>query len=193
MRAGRGRGYNAPIFISITSEADWATGKTHPLGNCMAGMSPTLWRDYRADDFILNVAKGTVEPLIPQAYYYKHTPGHNPLLVNRFIEPYTIEGTSPPANTFPTVSTDKSGIQKWWSVNMPPKLEANRKWSRYEAYRPVAWAEAGRETAYWIVRCPEEIISGHNDIWNPAALDMYEGFHLIAERLQDEEGQGSAA
>jgi hypothetical protein len=80
-------GANSPVFFSLTSSGDWATGKTHWLANTFCFLLPTLRRKYRGDDFILASEGRSKDVLIQQSYYYRHTPGHNPLLVNRFIEP----------------------------------------------------------------------------------------------------------
>ena len=230
LRPGPGRtavGTDAPIYISPTSEADWATGLVHPFGNCLAPFVPTLQHDFRADDFILDVPKGTAEPWIPQAEYYVHTPGHNPLLVNRFIEPLGensvvtwtngslaaaslagvreknilhenlavvrfvgAAGVQPRAEAprssfvFQTSAFHNGGAPDAWALNMPPEDPANKKWSSYGAYRPIAWNRDHREIPYWIVRCPKEIIAGHTDIWNIRAMETYAALYRIAEELR---------
>src|SRR5207237_2627395 len=46
-------GANSPVFFSLTSSGDWATGITHPLANTFCFLVPSLRRRYRGDDFIL--------------------------------------------------------------------------------------------------------------------------------------------
>jgi hypothetical protein len=206
MRRQKVDGAGAPIFISVTSEADQATGTMHRLGNWYTPFVPTLRRNYRADDYALDVALGTVTPKIPQWYYYTHTPGHNPLLVNRFIEPAprdisatreshgTEEGNlfhsnlRAPARTAGAsfvffTTARKQGHVNEWSVNMPPTTTHNKKWSQYEGQRPIAWRKNERDNAYWIVRCPRDIIADHNDIWSQQAMEMYAALYGIADQL----------
>jgi hypothetical protein len=192
---------DVPIVFSMTSSADWATGLAHPAANALAGLLPTLWRWYRGDDFILEDVPANTGPnviMVPQAYYYRHTPGHNPLLVNRFIEP--LDQTMPPSvgaergghvrgNLLRATSQVRAGQfeagSRWWQVNVPPRTRVFDRFSRYRGRRPLVWTrEVGRypyaDTAYWIVRCPKEIIAGHNDIWSQAAMDTYAALHRIA-------------
>jgi hypothetical protein len=102
-------GANSPVFFSLTSSGDWATGKTHRLANTFCFLLPTLRRKYRGDDFILASEGRSKDVLIQQSYYYRHTPGHNPLLVNRFIEPSRTPTSdaqvAPPINSAPIFST----------------------------------------------------------------------------------------
>lgn len=153
------------------------------------------------------VASGTEEPKIPQWYYYTHTPGHNPLLVNRFIEPLEMGITSQsavrrgdeeslfqlnlqpkrrPAGTslqFHTTSHDPTATDLW-QITMPPETQRNLKWSlKYQNNKPVAWLKEAHDSAYWIVRCPKEIIAGRNDIWSRQAMEMYAALYAIAVEL----------
>lgn len=206
------KGADAPIFISITSEDDKATGKVHPIGNMFAGWSSTLQRDYRGySDFILDPdqeTKGKPEPVVPQAEYYKRTPGHNPLLVNRWIEPCTDEHVQPSGQEncmtenlklsvtrndavhFFTSGMEDGVIDKW-EVKLPGDLSpANDAWSKWRGLRPVCWhrgdapGEDRGQSAYWIMRCPGRIIANHNDIWNQRAMETYAALFRIADVMR---------
>ncbi len=203
------RGANSPIFFSLTSTGDWATGKTHPLANRFCGILPTLRRKYWGGDFILEALPENAEVEIPQSYYYRHTPGHNPLLVNRFIEPSEtaiasaggVEGKHVHANLHTDVvnimefiTTARPGKKTMgWTINFPPVTEEFRAFSTYQGRRPVAWTRGARrqylqkESAYWIVRCPKEIIFDHNDIWSQQAMDTYAALYRISLVLRDED------
>jgi hypothetical protein len=189
---------DTPIVFSLTSSADWATGILHPAANLLCFLLPTLWRKYRGDDFALVPGPASHDVEIPQAYYYRHTPGHNPLLVNRFIEQVTslasgeqgsqvrhnLAAPSGRINEFKAATRTGSGTLMW-RVNFPPETAAFKTFSSYRGLRPLAWTDVkGRyiykETAYWIIRCPKEIIAGHNDIWSQAAMDTYAALHRIA-------------
>jgi hypothetical protein len=114
-------GANSPVFFSLTSSGDWATGKTHRLANTFCFLLPTLRRNYRADDFILAQAQGRDIISIQQSYYYRHTPGHNPLLINRFIEPLT---ATPSRENAPPREGDTERPNS--DPNIPPSLDALR-------------------------------------------------------------------
>ena len=189
-----------PIVFSLTSSADWATGIAHPLANMLAPCVPSLWRYYRGNQFILELTPDAARVKIPQWYYYRHTPGHNPLIVNRFVEPAPAD-TPPPVDRsahlhhnlarrvnseeFKT-STRKGHGSLAWRITFPPAMPANVRFSSYRGHKPLVWTQArtGRftykDTAYWIIRCPKAIIAGHNDIWSQAAMDTYAALHRIA-------------
>lgn len=202
------KGANSPIFLSLTSTGDWATGKTHRYANLFCYLLPTLRRKYSGTDFILEEKPENAEVEIPQSYYYRHTPGHNPLLVNRFIEPAAAapakaEGEGAKhlhANlrtdvvdpmTFIT-SPRKGGSIMTWSINFPPTTKEFQDFSQYKGRRPVAWTAGKRgsylrkESAYWIIRCPPEIIFDHNDIWSQQAMDTYAALYRISLMLRNE-------
>ena len=99
-------GANSPIFISLTSAGDQATGGIHPKANRFCFLLPTLRRKYYGADFILEEKPENANVVIQQSYYYRHTPGHNPLLVNRFIEP---DNPAEPAESAATGAEGQTG------------------------------------------------------------------------------------
>ena len=199
-------GANSPVFFSLTSSGDWATGKTHRLANTLCFLLPTLRRKYKGDDFVLAADDGSKDVLIPQSYYYRHTPGHNPLLVNRFVEPAEAPNSSAKTTSsnhlrsnllesgktleFTTSPRNEGEPVRRWRINFPPTTETFDKFSRFKGYRPVAWElQSGnyryKDTAYWIIRCPKEIIQDHNDIWSQPAMDTYAALYAISLALRE--------
>jgi hypothetical protein len=211
------KGANSPVFFSLTSSGDWATGKTHRLANTFCFLLPTLRRKYPGDDFILASEGKSKDVLIPQSYYYRHTPGHNPLLVNRFIEPSktpTPDAGGAPINqlranlltagktfVFGTSPRKKDEAPKQWRITFPPQTETFKGFSRYKAghtYRPVVWEEKGgvyvyKDTAYWIIRCTKDIIKDHNDIWSQQAIDTYAALYAISLALRAPKPDGETS
>jgi hypothetical protein len=208
-------GANSPVFFSLTSSGDWATGKTHRLANTFCFLLPTLRRKYKGDDFILANADRSKDVLIQQSYYYRHTPGHNPLLVNRFIEP-----SKTPTSDAQVASTNqlranllnsgrslafgttprKGETARQWRINFPPETKPFNEFSRYktgnQTYRPVVWEKNSgvypyRDTAYWIIRCTKEIIKDHNDIWSQQAIDTYAALYAISLALREKKLDGA--
>lgn len=211
-------GANSPVFFSLTSSGDWATGKTHRLANTFCFLLPTLRRKHRGDDFVLardSGSKDVKDVWIQQSYYYRHTPGHNPLLVNRFMEksgtPASDAQMAPTnqlrANLLNSGKTLAFGTSsrngepaKQWRINFPPQTNAFDKFSRYKThgdiYRPVVWEKkAGvyvyKDTAYWIIRCTKEIIKDHNDIWSQQAIDTYAALYAISLALREQTPDGA--
>ena len=194
---------NTPFVFSLTSERDLATGVTHPIANSLCFLLPTLRRIYFGSDFALERVGDFAQVQIRQYYYYRHTPGHNPLLVNRFIEP--VPGSTPPTDVswrqvhrnltepkpdlseFVTTLPDHT-TRRWRIVFPPASGSEDDRFSHYGSRRPVVWTEVPpgsghyryKDTAYWIMRCPKEIIKDHNDIWSQAAMDTYAALHRIS-------------
>ena len=206
-------GANSPVFFSLTSSGDWATGIIHPLANTFCFLLPTLRRKYRGDDFILAPDDGSKDVLIQQSYYYRHTPGHNPLLVNRFIEASESPiSTAKPTSSnhlrdnlqnsektlaFTTSPRNEGEPARHWCINFPPMTEPFKKFSRYKTYRPVVWQKESdvytyKDTAYWIIRCPKEVIKNHNDIWSQPAMDTYAALYAISKALREQKATGPA-
>lgn len=202
------KGANSPIFFSLTSDADWATGKIHYWANSLSYLVPTLKRPYFGKDFILvrNAANDAVR--IPQAYYYRRTPGHNPLLVNRFIEqgkqPQKKRAVEKPSeslhdnlratgNIFDFDTSPREGeMGGSWTIQFPPETAEYVEFSKFEGKLPVVWTKHGtehpwKESAYWIVRCPREIITGHNDIWSQQAMETYAALYRISDILREQQ------
>jgi hypothetical protein len=195
---------DTPFVFSLTSIADWATGVTHPLANWLTCLLPSLRRLYSGADFVLERVGDYAQVEIPQYEYYRRTPGHNPLLVNRFIE--AVRGHAGATDVswrqihknliepkrdlleFETTSADRKTTHGWRIVFPPAQGSDDDAFSRYDGRRPVVWTQepagSGRyrykDTAYWILQCPKAIISGHTDIWSQAAMDTYAALHRIS-------------
>jgi len=191
-------GSDAPLVISLTSEADQATATAHKIANTFAPLKPSLWRSYEGKDFIL-ADTNTMEK-VPQHYYYQRTPGHNPLLVNHWIvkseEPVRVApgnafqqnidlkptGEIPP-KTFTTTPRKEGDPRSVWRMTMQPP---DPKWSTYKGH--AALTGSGQlQSSYWIMRCPEEIMTGHNDIWSRQAMETYAALLAEVERLRKTE------
>jgi len=192
-------GADAPLVISLTSKADMATRRAHKYGNLFAPLYPSLWRNYDASDFILSTTKETRSVKVPQSYYYRRTPGHNPLLVNHWIVPAEAdpeplrEQTALQQNfdlkrpaeiasrTFHTSPRKPGGKTNTWKiVDSPP----DPKWSTYKGLRSLSSIPNASRSGYWIIRCDKEIIDGHNDVWNVQAMETYAALLREAEFLR---------
>jgi hypothetical protein len=192
-------GADAPLVISLTSRADKATRLAHKYGNLFAPLYPSLWRKYDASDFILSTTKETRSVKVPQWYYYRRTPGHNPLLVNHWIVPAEADsepmGEQTPmqqnldlkrpaeitSRTFHTSPRKPGGKTITWKiVDSPPDPE----WSTYRGLRSLSSIPNASRSGYWIIRCEKEIIGGHNDVWSTQAMETYAALLREAEFLR---------
>lgn len=187
---------DAPIVISLTSTADKATGIAHPTANIFAPFNPSLWRCYDGRDFILETNASPMR--IPQWYYYRRTPGHNPLLVNHWIIPSTkpIQSASDEslfhqnmdlnrvqdieAGVFQTTGA-KGKINTWEITTVPP----DPAWSTYRGAKPYFLGSREATSGYWIMQCSGDIISNHGDIWNERAMATYAALFRLEEHLRN--------
>jgi hypothetical protein len=192
-------GADAPLVISLTSEADWATGVVHNYGNLLAPLYPSLWRSYDGRDFILALETNAPLVKVPQSYYYRRTPGHNPLLVNHWIVPAPGDSEADDgqsqlhknldlkrtaevqARTFQTSPRKGTGKPKVWQITTAPP---DPKWSTYHGYKPLFLGRNAVKSGYWIMRCEKEIIRGHNDIWSQQAMETYAALFRETEYLR---------
>ncbi|MFN0080536.1 MAG: hypothetical protein ACKVY0_29055 [Prosthecobacter sp.] len=189
---------DAPLIMSVTSEADSATGKIHPLGNLLAGLSPSLQR--RHTDVLTDGSRDEKNREIPsgslhQSYYYRRTPGHNPLLVDHWVVPELAPSRATPCDTcagvlqdnlrldeglgdaelfFTTPKNAQSGVKAWRVAEEVPS-HAKKDWERVKGLLPL-----DRQSNYWTIRCPKELIGGHNDIWSAQAMEMYAALYRLA-------------
>jgi hypothetical protein len=190
-RIGQVDDADTPIIISVTSTADWATRVAHRWANVFAPLYPSLQRDY-----VEGVLDSTNVPpgvSVPQSYFYEHTPGHNPLLVNRWIT--SLDNTNYPAQTpandphdvfaanldlhaadptvFFTTAKPKNATRPLaWKITTEPNPP---NWSQYDGYKPV------QRGNYWIIRCTKPIIRNHDAIWTPTAMEMYAALYRLVE------------
>jgi hypothetical protein len=89
-----------PVIVSVTSEGDWATGWASPIGTRLSTLFIAPWEySTLSHDYthaVLWDKNQNEEPNytvshdpVPQRYFYEHTPGHNPLLVDHWVVPVT--------------------------------------------------------------------------------------------------------
>lgn len=188
---------DAPVIVSVTSTADWATGKIHPIGNMFAPFASSLKRNYTSGIFgnsRVDPATMSVTPrhaAIRQSRFYTRTPGHQPYLINHWIvrQPESVppvdrdeaavfganlSGNGLPPDEFLT-SRSRYPAARWKISDRPPPPEEPVKLDHLDL--------SMRRSNYWIVSCGKEIINSHNDIWSTNAMEMYAAiFRAVASR-----------
>jgi hypothetical protein len=170
-----------PLVVSVTSSADTATKDAHRWANVFAPLYPSLQRKYTEGVLKMDKKKTPHSIPVPQAYFYEHTPGHNPLLVDHWIVKEKDAGGSlppndsqkifelnlapPPAGISPSLfyTSSKKGVVTWNIGRAPCPAD----WSQYKGYAPV------RRGNYWVIRCDGDLIASHTAIWTENTMELY--------------------
>jgi hypothetical protein len=165
-----------PLILSITSEGDTATGNLFPIGTGLSNAFGTF-REYQRTQKFDGAATR-----VNQSRFFTTTPGWNNELVSHRVEclnpqelklvtnpngnqaasasldrAFNINLSHPNANLL-TFCTEPEGHQIWWEI----KPENNFK-----------------QTPYWIIKVPKEIIPDHTGIWFDSSLDMMAALYVI--------------
>ena len=169
---------DAPVVVSITSTADGATRYMHPIGNALSRFSPSMKRNY-TERLLKTSSRGQQHAPVHQSYFYRKTPGHNPMLVNRWLsrEPST---TAENVGYAPERPLSQSS---WLLSNACPSSDP----TKVAGHDVDPWIKS----AYWIVECGKNVISSHNDVWNKEAMAAYMALFTMANRESDREQQFS--
>jgi hypothetical protein len=134
--------HNGPLFLSVTSTGDTATGVAFPLGQGISATQKKFRSDY-----------GTATPAYPlglsppkQKTYFTRTPGHIPYLVSHVVHP-----VSGPC------------------VSQPDILRFN---TNGQCFEMAPLAQRMNDSPFWVMTVPPAIIRDHVDIFNPAFSTM---------------------
>lgn len=187
----------APVFISLTSSADDATRTYHQAGNFFAPLYRSLQRHYTN---LLQTANGTpMNTPVPQSVFFNRTPGHQPLLVDHWIEEdctlpqpaavdhYSILLTNlhycakDPLKFYTSPKTNQPPKAQGWKITKTPSKENQRWANQFNGLVPRR-----HETAYWFLRCNKQLIKDHNDCWSETTMELYAALYRLVEnrRLQ---------
>jgi len=194
-RGALGIGHNpaqdAPVIVSVTSTADWATGVIHPIGNFFAPLSPSLKRRYTSGIFVdTNKAGFPTHKGIRQSDFYTRTPGHQPYLLNHWIvketkEPLPLEPT--PAAVFTSNLATNTLHPDVFFTSKAKYPAAAWKITKVPQGKPCTldgMTPAMPDSDYWIMSCGKELIGGHNDVWSTTTMEMYAGIFRAVEILR---------
>ncbi len=170
-----------PVIISVTSEADRATGMMHPIGNMFAWLSPKLQREYYDP---------RTGQRIPQSFFYSLTPGHNPLLINRLIAPAKAPPLASTENAFEANFRPIPGVPGGFYVSARESDGPPRTWqitpSPAQGIASTLGASWRDKANYWIVRAPKALIRNHGDIWSQQCMEMMVALWRMAENTATE-------
>jgi hypothetical protein len=165
-----------PLILSVTSEGDVDTGNLFPIGTTLSNAFGTF-REYQR-----NQKYDGAVTRVGQNKFFTTTPGWNNDLISHRVkclnpqelnivtnpngnqaasanlDPAFNKNLSHPNANLLTFCTEPEGHQIWWEI----KPENNYK-----------------QTPYWIIKVPKEIIPDHTGIWFDSSLDMMAALYVI--------------
>ncbi len=172
-----------PRIVSVTSETDSATGVAFPIGATVFGVGK-LYRDYPPEQ--------TGGKKLDQRLFFTHTQGHNDFLLDHAIVPLEI----PPPEThnarafeenlahpqaLPASGADRQATPIFATGDGPP--------NEWKWWRLNYTGNAQARSPFWVVKVPKQILNGHGNIFNPAALDLYAALFRTSNVLDQENPQ----
>lgn len=152
-----------PIFVSVTSATDWATGLALPIGTYLG----SLFQRFRGWSGTPVESSG----LPGERSVYAHTVGHLSQLYSHTMTYTNTQSiaTRTPAD-LPTPCEGTASVPELCFRVGPDKFEMKPV--------PHAW----NQTHYWVMQAPKTVINGHTDVWNPVWVNCLIG---LLETLTD--------
>jgi pimeloyl-ACP methyl ester carboxylesterase len=152
-----------PLFVSVTSTADWATGTMFPLATTLAST---------AKAFPEVADPGTNKPE-SERNYLTSTPGHKPELINRELEPSSFSLRS--TNGLNALQLNLSHNLTGDVVALPANGGGVQLWQISHG--------SGPDVPYWNIQVDKRIITSHGDVWNEKTEALLAGLFRIANPL----------
>ena len=153
-----------PLFVSITSTGDWATGTVFPIGTGLASISK---------GFNNVPAPGPNGTMHSEREFYTSTPGHNEMLINHITVDKHETINSP--NGLPAL---EENLQHNHAGNGFTLDRANGKLDIWQIKRV-----RDVDVPYWDVQVDPSIIKDHGDIWNERAEAMMAAIFRMANPI----------
>jgi hypothetical protein len=156
-----------PAIISVTSTGDRATSTWWSAAMSAATLPKArAYRDYE------DGPNGKYRT--SQKDYVVRTAGHSDILKDRRVVP-----TEPVANVDGAADDAIS-----WNVRFATQdqFRAANRWWRIEEIQtsPAPFImNVGQAKGYWVMSVPPEIIPDHNDIFRPAAIELFAALYRI--------------
>jgi hypothetical protein len=153
-----------PLFVSITSTGDWATGSVFPYRHGLASVSK---------GFNKVPAPGANGAMHNEREFYTSTPGHNEMLINHITVDKHETINSP--NGLPALeeNLEHNHVGDGFTLD-----GANGKLDLWQIKR------VGEvDVPYWDVQVDPRIIKDHGDLWNERAEAMMAAIFRMANPL----------
>ncbi len=150
-----------PMFVSITSSADRATGLAFPIGTRLASNTKA---------FNKVPAPGKAKNLESERAFYTSTPGHNDTLINHVT--VNLRKTIDSPQGHPALETN---LEHNLSGDVFTLDGANGKLDLWQLKQV-----GDVDVPYWDVKVDPSIIKDHGDLWNERAEAMMAAIFRIA-------------
>jgi hypothetical protein len=150
-----------PLFVSITSTGDWATGSFFPIGTGLASISK---------GFNEVAAPGPANTPVTEREFYTSTPGHNEMLINHVT--LNLKKTINSPQGHPALETN---LEHNLSAEVFTLDAAGGKLDLWQIKHV-----GNVDVPYWDVQVDPSIIKDHGDIWNERAEAMMAAIFRIA-------------
>src|SRR5260370_4458379 len=153
-----------PLFVSITSTGDWATGGFFPIGTGLASVSK---------GFNEVGVPGPAKTMENERKFYTSTPGHNEMLINHVTLNLQKTITSPQGH--PALETN---LEHNLSADVFTLDGTNGKLDLWQIKRI-----GDVDVPYWDVKVDPTIIKDHGDLWNEKAEAMMAAIFRMANPM----------
>lgn len=153
-----------PLFISITSTGDWATGEFFPIGAGLASVSKSFNRVE---------APGPGDKPMSERRFYTSTPGHNDTLINHVTVDLHQTMDSPRGNPAFETNLEQNFPGNGFTLNGPG--------DKLNLWQIQRVGEV--DVPYWDVKVDPSIIKNHGDLWNPRAEAMMAALFRMANPI----------
>jgi pimeloyl-ACP methyl ester carboxylesterase len=153
-----------PLFVSITSTGDWATGSFFPIGTGLASVSK---------GFNKVPAPGTNGTMHNEREFYTSTPGHNEMPINHIT--LNLQKTIASPRGHPALETN---LEHNLSADVFVLDGAGGKLDLWQIKRV-----GDVDVPYWDVRVDPSIIANHGDLWNERAEAMMAAIFRMANPM----------
>ena len=152
-----------PLFVSLTSTADWATGTIFPFATTLASTTKAF----------PEVADPGTKKAESERSYFTSTPGHKQELINHELEP----------SSFSLRSTNGlNALQLNLSHNLGGDVVALPGTGGVQLWQIKH--RTGPDVPYWNIQVDKRIITSHGDVWNDKTEALLAGLFRIANPLR---------
>jgi hypothetical protein len=153
-----------PLFVSITSTGDWATGSIFPIGAGLASVSK---------GFNEVEAPGPANTQVSERKFYTSTPGHNEMLINHVTVDRHETINSPNGLHALEENLEHNHVGNGFTLD-----GAQGKLDVWQIKRV-----GDVDVPYWDVQVDPSIIKDHGDIWNERAEAMVAAIFRMANPI----------
>jgi hypothetical protein len=155
-----------PLFISMTSTGDWATGQFFPIGTGLASVSK---------GFNTVEAPGPGDKPVSERKFYTSTPGHNQMLINHETVDLHQTIDSPRGNPAFETNLEQNFPGNGFTLN-----GVGDKLNLWQIQRV-----GNVDVPYWDIKVDPTIIKNHGDLWNPRAEAMMAALFRMANPIMN--------